>query len=142
MVSVSCSSCHHNDLLLIDYIYSPLTENPARRQFLEKYTLLENDLFCSPKFVRLRTLLPELISEGHRILIFSQWTKILDLLGHLLDYLVMKYLRLDGSTSVNERQGLIDTFNTDDSISVFLLSTRAGGMGKAALELQSPLLTS
>ena len=83
--------------------------------------------------VRLRTLLPELIQNGHRILIFSQWTKILDLMGHLMDSLQMTYLRLDGQTAVSERQDLLDEFTNDDSIPVFLLSTRAGGMGKRAV---------
>jgi len=106
-----------------------IDESAARRKYLERYTLMENDLFCSPKFVRLRTLIPSLISDGHRILIFSQWTKVLDLMGHLMDHLDLGYLRLDGSTAVSERQDLIDTFNNDASLSVFLLSTRAGGMG-------------
>lgn len=106
-----------------------IEENPQRRKYLDKYTLMEEDLFCSPKFVRLRTLLPDLIGKGHRILIFSQWTKVLDLMGHLMDSLTMRYLRLDGSTAVSERQGLLDDFTNDPSIPVFLLSTRAGGMG-------------
>ena len=46
-----------------------------------------------------------------------------------MDSLKLKYLRLDGQTQVSERQGMIDTFNKDDSYPVFLLSTRAGGMG-------------
>ena len=91
---------------------------------------MEEDLFCSPKFVRLRSLLPELIGNGHRLLVFSQWTKIMDLMEILMNSsLNLKFLRLDGSTAVSERQDLIDTFNNDDSIPVFLLSTRAGGMG-------------
>lgn len=74
-----------------------IAESPARRKVLERFTLMEDDLFCSPKFVRLRTLLPELILSGHRILIFSQWTKILDLMQHLLHSLQqIKFLRLDG----------------------------------------------
>jgi SWI/SNF-related matrix-associated actin-dependent regulator 1 of chromatin subfamily A len=108
-----------------------IEDNPKRREHLEKFTLMEDDLFCSPKFVRLRTLLPELIDKGHRILIFSQWTKILDLMGHLLHSLqIDNHLRLDGQTAVSERQDLIDKFTNDPSIPVFLLSTRAGGMGK------------
>ena len=79
--------------------------------------------------MRLKYLLPELISEGHRILIFSQWTRCLDLLGCLLEALEFKYLRLDGSTDISTRQNLIDEFNNDDAIPIFLLSTRAGGMG-------------
>ncbi len=104
--------------------------NEFRRKELERYTLQESDLFCSPKFTRLKVLLPELIESGHRILIFSQWTRCLDLLGCLMDALKLSFLRLDGQISVSERQALIDKFNNDDSIPVFLLSTRAGGMGK------------
>merc|ERR1719491_975875 len=105
-----------------------IEDNPQRRKHLEKYTLMESDLFCSPKFVHLRKLLPELVGKGHRILIFSQWTTVMDLLGHLLESLHMgNYLRLDGSTDVRSRQGLLDTFSNDPSIPVFLLSTRAGG---------------
>ena len=108
-----------------------IEENPRRKEHLEKYTLMEEDLFCSPKFVRLRSLLPELIEKGHRILIFSQWTKVLDLMGHLLHSLQLNnHLRLDGQTAVSDRQDLIDKFTNDASISCFLLSTRAGGLGK------------
>lgn len=108
-----------------------IEDNPQRKEHLEKFTLMEDDLFCSPKFVRLRSILPELIGKGHRILIFSQWTKVLDLMGHLLDSLQLSnHLRLDGQTAVSERQDLIDKFTNDPSIKVFLLSTRAGGLGK------------
>eukprot|EP00577_Skeletonema_sp_RCC1716_P002404 CAMPEP_0113411986 /NCGR_PEP_ID=MMETSP0013_2-20120614/22582_1 /TAXON_ID=2843 ORGANISM="Skeletonema costatum, Strain 1716" /NCGR_SAMPLE_ID=MMETSP0013_2 /ASSEMBLY_ACC=CAM_ASM_000158 /LENGTH=1115 /DNA_ID=CAMNT_0000298425 /DNA_START=26 /DNA_END=3373 /DNA_ORIENTATION=+ /assembly_acc=CAM_ASM_000158 len=106
-----------------------ISENSARRQLLGKYTLLQDDLFSSSKFVRLRHLLPDLIKKGHRMLIFSQWTKVLDLMLNLLESLELSCLRLDGSTPVSERQALIDKFNNDQSIPVFLLSTRAGGMG-------------
>mmetsp|Transcript_23092 Transcript_23092/g.34674 ORF Transcript_23092/g.34674 Transcript_23092/m.34674 type:complete len:198 (-) Transcript_23092:18-611(-) len=74
-------------------------------------------------------MLPELICEGHRILIFSQWTSCLDLIGCFLESLEYNFLRLDGQTDISERQNLIDKFNSDDSIPIFLLSTRAGGMG-------------
>lgn len=63
------------------------------------------------------------------MLIFSQWTRLLDLLGVLLDDMNMQYLRLDGSTPIKERQELIDIYNTDKNIPVFLLSTKAGGLG-------------
>ena len=62
-----------------------LEENPLRHDELARYTLVEDDLFSSPKFVRLRTLLPELLGNGHRMLIFSQWTRCLDLLGCLME---------------------------------------------------------
>jgi SWI/SNF-related matrix-associated actin-dependent regulator 1 of chromatin subfamily A len=63
------------------------------------------------------------------MLIFSQWTRILDLLEVLLEDMEWRYLRLDGSTPVRVRQELIDTFNHDQTIPVFLLSTKAGGLG-------------
>lgn len=75
-------------------------------------------------------MLPDLIKDGHRILLFSQWTSCLDLLERLLDSIGFQYLRLDGQTSIPERQHLIDEFNTNDSIPIFLLTTRAGGMGE------------
>lgn len=106
-----------------------ISENSKRREVLGKYTLLQDDLFSSSKFVRLRHLLPDLIKKGHRMLIFSQWTKVLDLMLNLLESLELSCLRLDGSTPVSERQALIDKFNNDQSIPIFLLSTRAGGMG-------------
>lgn len=106
-----------------------IEENSLRRSELERYLLNENDLFCSPKFSRLKHLLPELIDSNHRVLIFSQWTRCLDLLGCLLETLRLKFLRLDGQTEISQRQILIDQFNNDPSIPVFLLSTRAGGMG-------------
>lgn len=98
------------------------------RQFATLH-LNEDDLFASPKFVCLRKLLPELVGKGHRILIFSVWTNCLDLLTCLLDHMDMSYLRMEGSTPVSERQGLIDRFNRDRSIPIFLLSTKACGLG-------------
>ncbi len=68
-------------------------------------------------------------SDGHRMLIFSQWTRLLDLLEVLMDDLGIPYMRIDGSTPVRERQERIDAFTEDTSIPVFLLSTKAGGLG-------------
>lgn len=96
---------------------------------LEQYSLDAQVLYDSPKMQHLRELLPKLQSEGHRMLLFSQWTRLLDLLEILLNHMEMKFLRLDGSTPIAERQHLIDTYSTDTSIPVFLLSTKAGGLG-------------
>lgn len=106
-----------------------IEENSYRKHDLGRYLLNEDDLFCSPKFCRLKEMLPHLIEKGHRVLIFSQWTSILDLLECLMDAMNLRYTRLDGQTSIHERQNLIDNFTNDTSIPVFLLSTRAGGMG-------------
>ncbi|DAZ97416.1 TPA: hypothetical protein N0F65_011300 [Lagenidium giganteum] len=96
---------------------------------LRKLQLPTETLLASAKFDYLQTLLPSLKQDGHRVLIFSQWTRLLDLLEVLMDHMQYRYLRLDGSTDVASRQELIDTYNEDKDIFVFLLSTRAGGLG-------------
>ncbi|CAH0715307.1 unnamed protein product, partial [Brenthis ino] len=82
----------------------------------------------SGKFLKLDEMLPKLQAEGHRVLIFSQFTMMLDILEPYLRLRDYRYLRLDGSTAVNERQDLINQYNSED-IFVFLLSTKAGGLG-------------
>lgn len=106
-----------------------IDENEHRRGDLQRYVLDQQDLFSSSKFESLRDLLPNLIKEGHRILIFSSWTSCLDLLGCLMQHLHVKFQRMDGSCPSDERQRLIDQFNNDFSYSVFLLSTKACGLG-------------
>lgn len=83
----------------------------------------------SAKCQALAELLPRLSVDGHRVLIFSQWTQMLDILEWALEVIGVTYRRLDGSTQVNERQTIVDTFNNDPSIFACLLSTRAGGQG-------------
>lgn len=95
---------------------------------LNHLILQRDDLYISPKMLYLEEKLPKLIMDGHRILIFSQWTRVLDLLEVLLRHLNLGYMRLDGSTPVTIRQGLIDKFS-NENIPVFLLSTKAGGLG-------------
>jgi helicase SWR1 len=65
----------------------------------------------------------------HRILIFTQMTKILDILEIWLSLNGFSYLRLDGSTRVEDRQSLTEKFNRDVRIKAFILSTRSGGLG-------------
>uniref|UniRef100_A0A2P2KRH0 ATP binding protein n=1 Tax=Rhizophora mucronata TaxID=61149 RepID=A0A2P2KRH0_RHIMU len=77
----------------------------------------------------LAELLPVLRKGRHRVLIFSQWTSMLDLLEWMLDIIGLTYRRLDGSTQVTDRQTIVDAFNNDASIFACLLSTRAGGQG-------------
>lgn len=84
----------------------------------------------SGKVQRLKILLPQLKEEGHRALIFSQFTQMLDILEEVLKQLGYRYLRLDGQTAVAERQAMLDEYNAPGSpIFVFLLSTKAGGAG-------------
>ncbi|KAM0686767.1 ATP-dependent DNA helicase Snf21 [Conglomerata obtusa] len=83
----------------------------------------------SGKFELLNNILPKLKATKHRILMFFQMTQIMTIME---DFLIMKdykYLRLDGNKRSEERAVLIDNFNNDHSYFIFLLSTRAGGLG-------------
>lgn len=93
--------------------------------------LHEMRIKASAKLTLLHSMLKVLHREGHRVLIFSQMTKLLDILE---DYLVIEFgpktfERVDGSVSVADRQTAIARFNQDKSKFVFLLSTRSCGLG-------------
>ncbi|GLT96791.1 hypothetical protein SLE2022_143900 [Rubroshorea leprosula] len=94
-----------------------------------KGILSDNHVMLSAKCQALAELLPSLKRGGHRVLIFSQWTSMLDILEWTLDVIGVTYRRLDGSTQVTDRQTIVDAFNGDTSIFACLLSTRAGGQG-------------
>ncbi|XP_060715099.1 helicase SRCAP isoform X2 [Tachysurus vachellii] len=81
------------------------------------------------KLQTLHLLLRKLKYEGHRVLIFTQMTRMLDILEQFLNYHGHIYLRLDGSTRVEQRQALMERFNADRRIFCFILSTRSGGVG-------------
>lgn len=81
------------------------------------------------KLQTLALLLRDLISGGHRCLIFTQMTRVLDILEQFLNLHGWRYLRLDGATRIEQRQALTERFNKDASIPVFILSTRSGGLG-------------
>ena len=82
------------------------------------------------KLVLLSKMLKKLKAENHRVLIFSQMTKLLDLLEDFLEGEGYKYERIDGSITGTLRQDAIDRFNAEGAEQfVFLLSTRAGGLG-------------
>ncbi|KAG1832907.1 SNF2 family N-terminal domain-containing protein [Suillus subalutaceus] len=82
------------------------------------------------KLELLSRILPKFFSTGHRVLIFFQMTKVMDIMEDFLKMMGWKYLRLDGGTKTDERALHVQQFNAKDSeIKVFILSTRAGGLG-------------
>jgi len=84
----------------------------------------------SGKTARLLELCDELRAKGSRPLIFSQWKIVLDILEWAMRERGHAFVRLDGSTNVEERQRICDAFNAEGSdLFAFLLSTRAGGQG-------------
>ncbi|GAB6025095.1 putative global transcription activator SNF2L2 [Chamberlinius hualienensis] len=94
------------------------------------------DLYrASGKFELLDRVLPKLKARNHRVLLFCQMTALMYIMEDYLNWRGYKYLRLDGTTKADERGQLLSTFNAANSdIFIFILSTRAGGLG---LNLQS-----
>ncbi len=74
-------------------------------------------------------LLTRLKHEGHRVLIYSQMTRMIDLLEEYMWHRKHTYMRLDGSSKISDRRDMVADFQTRSDIFVFLLSTRAGGLG-------------
>ncbi|KAG5266289.1 hypothetical protein AALO_G00229330 [Alosa alosa] len=110
--------CNHP--YLIEY---PL--DPATGEFKVDEQLIET----SGKFLILDRMLPELKKRGHKVLLFSQMTTILDV---LMDYCYLRgydFSRLDGSMSYTDRDENMKKFSNDPEVFLFLLSTRAGGLG-------------
>lgn len=81
------------------------------------------------KLQKLDELLRECKAGGHRVLIFTQMTKVLDILEIFLSFHGHRYLRLDGSTKIEQRQIITERFNSNDNILCFISSTRSGGLG-------------
>ncbi|KAH0590582.1 hypothetical protein H2248_000718 [Termitomyces sp. 'cryptogamus'] len=86
-------------------------------------------IYDSAKLARLDALLQELKQGDHRVLIYFQMTRMMDLMEEYLIYRQYKYLRLDGSSKIEDRRDMVIDWQTRPDIFVFLLSTRAGGLG-------------
>ncbi|XP_062102383.1 ATP-dependent DNA helicase DDM1 [Humulus lupulus] len=111
-------NCNHPDLLQAafdgSYFYPPI------EQIVEQ---------CG-KFRLLDRLLVKLFARKHKVLIFSQWTKILDIMDYYFSEKGFVVCRIDGSVNLAERRTQIQEFNDLNSeFRIFLLSTRAGGLG-------------
>ncbi|XP_045393945.1 probable global transcription activator SNF2L1 isoform X7 [Lemur catta] len=94
------------------------------------YTTDEHVVSNSGKMVVLDKLLAKLKEQGSRVLIFSQMTRLLDILEDYCMWRGYDYCRLDGQTPHEEREEAIEAFNAPNSSKfIFMLSTRAGGLG-------------
>ena len=83
----------------------------------------------SPKIEYLTEQLPGLIERGHAALIFSQFTKCLDIIESELNDAGIKYARIDGSVTLAKRKGIIESFQKDKIVDVLLMSLKTGGVG-------------
>jgi len=118
------------------FLYRHIEESMAEYLKTPDNTVGGPDLYRScGKFELLDRVLPKLKATGHRVLLFCQMTALMTILEDYFVYAGHKYLRLDGGTKSDDRENMLKTFNQPGSeIFVFLLSTRAGGLG---LNLQS-----
>ncbi|ODV61924.1 chromatin-remodeling protein SWR1 ASCRUDRAFT_18658, partial [Ascoidea rubescens DSM 1968] len=121
-------------------IPSPIREHVISLKMTNPYHSIQTNLsigfphksllqYDCGKLQKLAGLLQELKDNGHRALIFTQMTKVLDILEKFLNSFGYLYMRLDGATKIEDRQLLTERFNNDPRITVFILSTRSGGLG-------------
>ncbi|CAL5067246.1 unnamed protein product [Urochloa decumbens] len=111
-------NCNHPDLL----------ESPFESTGM--YPPAEKILEQCGKFQLFDRLLNYLLAQKHKVLIFSQWTKVLDIIEYYLDSKGLEVCRIDGSVKLEERRRQIAEFNDlNSTMNIFLLSTRAGGLG-------------
>jgi SWI/SNF-related matrix-associated actin-dependent regulator of chromatin subfamily A containing DEAD/H box 1 len=96
---------------------------------ISKFDVPDLTWMNSGKVSVLIRLLETYKASGDRVLIFSQFVMVLDILEAILETSLIQFTRLDGSTKVDERQTIIDEFRDDKTITAFLLSTGAGGTG-------------
>ncbi|XP_012054307.1 PREDICTED: lymphoid-specific helicase-like, partial [Atta cephalotes] len=91
---------------------------------------IDNDLIrSSGKLLVLDAMLAKLKMRGHKVLLFSTMTMILDMIEDYLTLRDYNYVRLDGTTKIEVRKQNIATFNNDPDMFLFLISIRAGGIG-------------
>jgi non-specific serine/threonine protein kinase len=112
--------------------------NKSRMRVLEGLTKLRQ-VACHPylvdrsyqaesgKFEALKLMLEEIISEDHKVLVFSQFVKMLSIIRNFLDDEMIEYTYLDGTTK--DRESEVGKFQNDENISIFLISLKAGGVG-------------
>ncbi|CAK4033382.1 related to SNF2 family DNA-dependent ATPase [Lecanosticta acicola] len=100
-----------------------------RETMRKRFALKHDEWMDSGKVKRFQQLVSEYAKNGDRVLVFSQFTTLMDILEAVLETMNIRFMRLDGSTKMDTRQDMIDQFYEDNSITVFMLSTRAGGAG-------------
>ncbi|KAJ4382637.1 DNA-dependent ATPase fun30 [Didymella sp. IMI 355093] len=96
---------------------------------LSRFSLKDHEWMDSGKVKTLLALVKKYQANGDRALVFSQFTSVMDILGWVFNDHDVPYMRMDGSTPIAERQGLMDKYHNETDIPVFMLSTKSGGAG-------------
>ncbi|KAK9522138.1 hypothetical protein VZT92_018623 [Zoarces viviparus] len=113
------------------YMFQHIEESFAEHLGFPNGVISGLDLYrASGKFELLDRILPKLQATNHRVLLFCQMTTLMTIMEDYFGYRNFQYLRLDGSTKSDDRAMLLKKFNEEGSqYFIFLLSTRAGGLG-------------
>jgi len=113
------------------FMFQHIEESFARHIGMPTDVVNGPDLYrASGKFELLDRIFPKMQKSGHRILLFCQMTQLMTILEDYLNWRAYKYLRLDGTTKADDRGQMLKEFNSPDSdYFIFILSTRAGGLG-------------
>ena len=121
----------HKKIPLEEFPRTNMFPQPLNKSFSCNISMPSMDRFIteSAKLKKLDELLVKLKEEGHRVLVYFQMTKMMDLMEEYLTYRQYSYIRLDGSSKLEDRRDLVHDWQTKPDIFVFLLSTRAGGLG-------------
>ncbi|GMM54755.1 chromatin-remodeling ATPase [Maudiozyma humilis] len=121
----------HKKIPLEEFPKTNMFPEPLNNSFSCNISMPSMDRFIteSAKLKKLDELLVKLKEEGHRVLVYFQMTKMMDLMEEYLTYRQYSYIRLDGSSKLEDRRDLVHDWQTNPDIFVFLLSTRAGGLG-------------
>nr|OQO20434.1 hypothetical protein B0A51_14666 [Rachicladosporium sp. CCFEE 5018] len=107
----------------------PAPSNQKQRYTSIRVPSMRRFVTDSGKLAKLDQLLRQLKEGGHRVLLYFQMTRMIDLMEEYLTYRNYKYCRLDGSTKLEDRRDTVAAFQSTPEIFIFLLSTRAGGLG-------------
>ncbi|XP_076303879.1 DNA excision repair protein ERCC-6 isoform X2 [Lasioglossum baleicum] len=117
--------CNHPDLFLFTSPIDSEEDVDLSEESLDKFGCWKR----SGKMTVVRSLLKIWKQQAHRVLLFTQGRQMMHVLESLVQNEEYKYLRMDGTTPMSQRQETIRLFNNDSSYFVFLLTTRVGGLG-------------
>merc|ERR1739844_890868 len=113
------------------FMFQQVEESYAKHIGMVTDVIQGPDIYrASGKFELMDRILPKLKASGHRVLMFCQMTQCMTIIEDYFNFKGYRFLRLDGMTKADERADMMKIFNSKDSeFFIFLLSTRAGGLG-------------
>jgi hypothetical protein len=134
LISSAFKTDHYQTQNKYRVLYNNLNRIPSVQKYFSMFKIIsfpDKNLveYDSGKLIKLAQLLKKLKQNKSKALIFTQMTRMLDILEIFLNLHGYTYVRLDGSTKVEVRQQVVDKFNSDPKVFCFISSTRSGGIG-------------